>query len=92
MSFFSPPELPEKKYFIFGKEGGKKIASEYEIPFLGEIPIVEKIREGGDSGRPVVFNDPESLAAIAFMDMAQLAAQQIAIRNAQKEEFTESLN
>lgn len=92
MSFFSPPELPEKKYYIFGKEGGRKVASEYEVPFLGQVPIVEQIREGGDSGKPVVQYDSESPAAEAFMEMAQITAQQIAIQNAKKEELTESVN
>ncbi len=84
MSFFSPPELPENKYFIFGKDGGKRIAAEYEKPFLGEIPIVEDIRAGGDTGTPVVLQDGHPAAA-AFIEMAQKTAQQVAVRNAQKE-------
>ena len=47
MSYFTPPELPDSKYYIFGKDGGKKIAQEYELPFLGEIPLIPAIREGG---------------------------------------------
>src|SRR5262245_45370876 len=57
MSYFTPAELPENKYYIFGKEGGKKLADEYEIPFLGQIPLVQSIGEGGDEGVPVMMGD-----------------------------------
>ncbi|MEP6627079.1 MAG: Mrp/NBP35 family ATP-binding protein, partial [Ginsengibacter sp.] len=50
MSYFTPAELPDNKYYIFGKEGGKRLADEFDIPFLGEIPLVQSIREGGDIG------------------------------------------
>lgn len=50
MSYFTPAELPENKYYIFGKDGGKRLADEYDIPFLGQIPLVQSIREGGDQG------------------------------------------
>lgn len=59
MSYFTPAELPENKYYIFGKEGGKKLAEEFDIPFLGEIPLVQSIREGGDIGVPVMMSDDE---------------------------------
>src|SRR6266480_4275668 len=59
MSYFTPAELPENKYYIFGKDGGKRLADEYEIPFLGQIPLVQNIREGGDTGIPVMMSDDE---------------------------------
>lgn len=81
MAYFSPPEMPEKKYYIFGKGGGKSLAEEYEVPFLGEIPIVEAIREGSDTGYPVTMNQPD-YTNIAFEEIAQNAAREIAIKNA----------
>ncbi len=50
-----PEELPENKYYIFGKEGGKRLAEELNVPLLGQIPIVQSIREGGDDGKPVAL-------------------------------------
>lgn len=81
MAYFTPCELPENKYYIFGKGGGQKIADEYEIPLLGQIPIVESIREGGDTGKPVVLND-EPITKQAFRAFAVNAERNIAIRNA----------
>lgn len=52
MAYFTPEELPNNKYYIFGKGGAKKVAEEYDVPFLGEVPIIQSIMEGGDSGRP----------------------------------------
>ena len=52
MAYFTPEELPDNKYYIFGKGGARKVAEEYDVPFLGEIPIVQSIMEGGDTGRP----------------------------------------
>lgn len=59
MSYFTPSELPDHKYYIFGKEGGKRLAEEYEIPLLGQIPLVQGIREGGDIGVPIMMSDDE---------------------------------
>ncbi|HRC32876.1 MAG TPA: Mrp/NBP35 family ATP-binding protein [Bacteroidia bacterium] len=81
MAYFTPAELPENKYYIFGKDGGEKLATELGIPFLGEIPIVQSICDGGDQGIPIVM-DEDSKAAIAFYTAARNTAQQIAIRNA----------
>ena len=83
MAYFTPDELPDNKYFIFGQEGGKRLAEEQEIPFLGEIPIVQSIRESGDSGYPAVLKD--DVTAAAFASLAQDVARQVAIRNAQKD-------
>lgn len=86
MSYFIPPqggtELPNNKYYIFGKEGGKKLADEYDIPFLGEIPLVQSIREGGDSGVPVMMSD-DIISKQAFIDFAANATRGIAMRNAE---------
>lgn len=81
MSYFVPAELPENKYYIFGKEGGKKLAEEYELPFLGQIPLVQSIREGGDIGIPIMKSD--DIATLkAFGEFAGNAARSIAMRNA----------
>lgn len=81
MAYFTPAELPDNKYFIFGKEGGKRLADDFEIPLLGQIPIVESICEGGDVGVPSVMGDDE-ITKKAFSDLAKATARQIAIRNA----------
>ena len=81
MAYFTPEELPNNKYYIFGKEGGKRLADEYDLPFLGQIPIVQSIREGGDIGVPAMMGD-DVISKKAFEDFAGLAARNIAIRNA----------
>jgi ATP-binding protein involved in chromosome partitioning len=84
MSYFTPAELPENKYYIFGKDGGKNLAEEFDIPFLGQIPIVESIREGGDIGIPAMVGD-DAITKKAFMDFASNAVRGIAMRNANLE-------
>jgi len=74
MSYFTPAELPDNKYYIFGQEGGKRLASEYDLPFLGEIPLVQGIREGGDIGIPVMMSDDE-ITRTAFKTFAGAVAQ-----------------
>ena len=81
MSYFTPIELPENKYYLFGKNGGKNLAEEFDIPFLGQIPIVQAIREGGDIGVPIMVSDDE-LTKKAFQDFAANATRGIAMRNA----------
>ncbi len=81
MSYFTPAELPDNKYYLFGKEGGKNLAEEYELPFLGQIPLVQSIREGGDSGVPAMVGD-DVITQTAFRNFASLAVRNIAIRNA----------
>lgn len=81
MSYFTPPELPNNKYYIFGKDGGKSLAESFNIPFLGEIPLLEAITQGGDAGKPVAL-DPNSAQGKAFSEIAGRVAQQIAIKNA----------
>ncbi|MEO6720028.1 MAG: Mrp/NBP35 family ATP-binding protein [Ferruginibacter sp.] len=84
MSYFTPAELPDNKYYIFGKNGGKTLAEEFDIPFLGQIPIVQTIREGGDNGIPVMAGNDE-ITKKAFTDFAGAAARGIAMRNANME-------
>ena len=81
MSYFVPAELPGNKYYIFGKEGGKRLADEYDIPFLGQIPLVQSIREGGDQGVPIMMSD-DLVTRKAFEDFAAFVVRSIAMRNA----------
>lgn len=81
MSYFTPAELPDHKYYIFGKEGGKRLASEYDIPFLGQIPLVQSIREGGDIGVPMMMSD-DNITKNAFIEFAGTVARSISMRNA----------
>lgn len=81
MSYFVPEELPGNKYYIFGKEGGKRLAEEYDIPFLGQIPLVQGIREGGDIGVPIMISDDEITKA-AFAEFAGIVARSVSMRNA----------
>jgi ATP-binding protein involved in chromosome partitioning len=80
MSWFTPAELPENRYYIFGKEGAKKLAEEMHVPLLGQIPLVQSIREGGDDGRPVVL-DEQTVTGQAFMELAENVVRQVAYRN-----------
>jgi len=84
MAYFTPEELPNNKYYIFGKGGAQKMAEQFELPFLGEIPLVQSIREGGDKGVPAVIND-DVVSQQVFATLAQKVAQNIAIRNANLE-------
>ncbi len=81
MSYFTPAELPDNKYYIFGKDGGKRLADEYDIPFLGQIPLVQSIREGGDQGVPVMMGD-DNVTKNAFEGFASQVVRSIAMRNA----------
>ncbi len=80
MAWFTPEELPENKYYIFGKDGGVKMAEELGIPLLGQIPIVQSIREGGDSGNPAAF-DENSPIGKAFAEMAANVIREVEQRN-----------
>ncbi len=86
MAYFTPAELPDNKYYIFGKDGAKTLAQKLGVPLLGEIPLVQSICEAGDAGRPAVLqeNTPQ---AIAFMEMASNVAQQVSIVNNSRAEL-----
>jgi ATP-binding protein involved in chromosome partitioning len=81
MAYFVPDDMPEKKYYIFGKHGARKLAQKLEVPFLGEIPLREDVRKTSDDGTPVVAKDPGSKSAIVFKEIANRAQQTLAIRN-----------
>jgi len=83
MSYFTPKELPDIKYFIFGEGGGKKLAEKFDIPLLGQIPLEQSVREGGDAGYPEVLKKGKT--SEAFKQTAKMLAQQVAIRNATME-------
>jgi ATP-binding protein involved in chromosome partitioning len=82
MAYFTPAELPNNKYYIFGKDGGKRLAEEFELNFLGQIPIVQSIREGGDNGKPVMVSD-DAITKKAFAEVTANAVRSIAMRNAE---------
>ena len=82
MSYFTPAELPANKYYIFGQDGGKALAQQYDVPFLGEIPLVQSVAAAGDNGEPIAM-DAESPLALAFTEIAGKMAQQISIHNVQ---------
>ena len=79
MSWFTPAELPENRYYIFGREGGKRLASEMNVPLLGQIPLVQGICEGSDSGHPAALDD--SPVGKAFMELADKVVEQVSVRN-----------
>jgi ATP-binding protein involved in chromosome partitioning len=81
MAYFTPRELPDNKYYLFGKDGCKKLATELNIPFLGELPLIQSICEGGDQGYPAIL-DEQGPAYLPLLTIAGNVAQQIAIRNA----------
>jgi ATP-binding protein involved in chromosome partitioning len=83
MAYFTPAELPENKYYIFGKEGAKELAERLDIPVIGEIPLIQSIRESADVGRPSILIEG-SVQASAFHKLAQNVAQQVAIINSKK--------
>ena len=80
MAYFTPAELPDNKYYIFGRNGGRALASGFDVPFLGEIPIVQSITEAGDDGAPIALNLDSPLAAV-FAEIAGRVAQQVSINN-----------
>lgn len=81
MSYFTPEELPDNKYYIFGDGGGVNLAKRIGVPLLGQIPLVQSIREAGDAGRPAALQD-DTPVSNAYTELAQRVAQQLAISNA----------
>ncbi len=84
MAYFTPPDLPDRKYYLFGRGGAQKLARELDVPFLGEIPIEQDVRESGDDGTPIVKSSPESASAKAFKEAARLMVDEVALRNAEQ--------
>lgn len=84
MAYFTPEELPDNKYYIFGEGGGLNLSEKFDVPLLGQIPIVQSIRESGDNGYPAVLK--EGVTQEAFTDLAETLARQVAIRNANFEQ------
>jgi len=81
MAWFTPAELPDARYYIFGQGGAEAMAAEFDIPFLGAVPLVQSIREGGDTGVPAVLSD-ESAARDALQQIADNVARAVSVRNA----------
>ena len=81
MAWFTPAELPENKYYIFGREGAKRLAEEMNVPLLGQIPLVQSICEGGDNGLPVAL-DENTITGRAFIELAANVVEQTNLRNA----------
>ena len=80
MAYFTPEELPENKYYIFGKEGARNLAEDLEVPFLGELPLVQSIREAGDAGRPAALQTATPLEE-AFDNLTKNVVEQTVLRN-----------
>jgi len=81
MAYFIPEELPENKYYIFGKEGAKNLAEDLNVPFLGEVPIVQSIREAGDFGRPAALQT-DSVIGSVFEEITRNVVREVVSRNA----------
>jgi len=81
MAYFTPPDMPDKKYYIFGQGGARKLADKMGANFLGEIPLEQATRESGDEGTPILIKDKESLATKAFLEIANNVEQQLILRN-----------
>lgn len=84
MAYFTPAELPDNKYYLFGKGGARQMAEQFELPFLGEVPIVQSVREGGDKGIPAILDEANPARHI-FIELAQNVARNVSIRNANLE-------
>lgn len=82
MSWFTPAELPQNRYYIFGEEGGKKLAEELNIPLLGQLPLVQSVRESADTGVPIACNE-ESIMGIAFHRLAENVVSAVEKRNSE---------
>jgi ATP-binding protein involved in chromosome partitioning len=80
MAYFTPDELPNNKYYIFGKEGAKHLAEDLDVPFLGEIPLVQSIREAGDIGRPAVLQTATPIEE-AFEELTKNVVREVVSRN-----------
>ncbi|OKH19026.1 Mrp/NBP35 family ATP-binding protein [[Limnothrix rosea] IAM M-220] len=79
MSYFIPPDMPEKQYDLFGSGGGEKTAKELDVPLLGCVPLEIALREGGDNGQPIVVAQPESASAKALVSIAEAIAAKVSV-------------
>jgi ATP-binding protein involved in chromosome partitioning len=79
MSYFVPPDLPDRRYYIFGQGGGERVARELGVEFLGEVPIDPRVVEGGDHGRPILVHAPDAQAAVALREIAGTVARKLAV-------------
>jgi ATP-binding protein involved in chromosome partitioning len=82
MAYFTPEELPDNKYYIFGKQGAKYLAADLNIPFLGALPLVQSIREAGDIGRPAAMQE-QTVVADAFTEVTRAVVSEVVRRNEQ---------
>ena len=80
MSYFTPPEVPDNKYYLFGKEGARNLAQSLNVPFLGELPLIQSIREASDVGRPAALQE-ETKIPLAFEEIARNIVSEVAKRN-----------
>ncbi|MBB1138829.1 Mrp/NBP35 family ATP-binding protein [Myroides sp. WP-1] len=80
MAYFTPEELPNNKYYIFGENGAKNLAEDLQVPFLGEVPIVQSIREAGDFGRPAALQK-DTIVAKVFEEISRNVVEQVVMRN-----------
>jgi ATP-binding protein involved in chromosome partitioning len=80
MAYFTPQELPENKYYIFGQEGAKNLATDLNVPFLGEVPLIQSIREAGDFGRPAAMQE-NSIIENVFTEITKNVVQETVNRN-----------
>ncbi|WP_103029587.1 Mrp/NBP35 family ATP-binding protein [Salinibacter altiplanensis] len=83
MAYFSPPDRPDRKYYLFGRAGAQELARELDVPFLGEVPIQQEIRKSSDQGTPIVRSAPDSASTQAFAEIADQLTEQVALRNAE---------
>ncbi|MDZ7659841.1 Mrp/NBP35 family ATP-binding protein [Fodinibius sp.] len=91
MAYFIPEDMPEKKYYIFGKHGVRNLAKRMGANFLGEIPLEQKVRESSDEGKPIVLGDMQTKSAQKFVELSNNVIQQLAIRN-QEQDPTEKID
>ncbi len=91
MAYFIPEDMPDKKYYIFGKHGVRNLAERMGTNFLGEIPLEQKVRESSDEGKPIVLGDMETKSAQKFVELSNNVIQQLAIRN-QEQDPTEKID
>ncbi len=85
MAYFIPDDMPEKKYYIFGKHGARNLATKLNVPFLGEIPLREQIMKSSDRGTPIVHAEPKSASAEAFIEISNRIEQSLIVQNQSKE-------